>query len=379
MRGLSIACLLALSGCALPGGDDADVSTVTAEMEPAYVCEDLTEWPLYVAAQPVDVVVAALRLDRNLAEQFIKGGPQDYFSVEIQIPEDEQRSRGPTTEVIRLSGLGIDLSPEELTELLLALNDSPRSSDYQGNQQSSGEDKPIEVPPALQGIGGLSTTLVLERLLPLDGDPLGNRVLSGKIRDYAFDDDAKRGHISVDTCIDVAGAQAPGTSAGEFIHWDIDVAKGGFVVDERVEPDPPHPTPPDVTIPEADAADYPDNPFPAISLAFPDFSLDANDERGIWQRGLDHKLHASKEVMTVTDIYYRKLVGTPDEVTLRRLPDTTEPDTDERYINNADSCVDLLTRGRPPGTFAELAKLHEQGNGYCLGRCTGTPIVNSGE
>ena len=372
MRGYSIACLLALSGCALSSGDEADITTPTTEMEPAYICEDLTEWPLTIAGQPADVVVTALRLDRDLAMQFINGSPDERFSVEIQVPSVEQGSQETTTEVIQLTGLGIDLSPEALTDLLRELNDSSAYDAEEGDEA----DKPIDVPVPLQGIGGLSTTLLLERLLPLDGNPLGNRVLSGKIRDYAFDEEASRGHISVDTCIDVAGAAAPGTLEGEFVHWDIDIAKDGFVVDERVEPTPPLPADNDF---DPNDHVFPADPFPGISLAFPASALDPSNSGGIWQRGLDHKLHASKEVMTVTDVYYRKLVGTPDEVTLRRLPDTTEPNTDERYINNADSCVDLLTRGRPPGTFAELAKLHEQGNGYCLGRCTGTPIVNSGE
>jgi hypothetical protein len=323
-----------------------------AEMAPVDVCADLVEWPLYIAAQPADLVVSALRRDPELARSFISGEPDKPFTIEVERPATEQADGQRVVSEVELFGLGIDASAEELTALLRRLQAIRRTGDYPRES--------VAVPEPLQGLAGLSTTLVLQRLLPLDDDPLEKRILMGRIRDYTFDEVARRGHLAVDTCTDIADADPADGDQREYYHWDIDIAAGGFIVEKRVEP----------TVLADNQLSYPADPFPGISLAFPDFSLDPDDPRSIWHRGLDHKLHARAKAVTITDIYYRKLAGTADEVRLRRL------ENDPLYETSDATCVDLLTKGPPPGTFAELV---EPTTDYCLGRCAMPPIVNSGD
>ena len=222
----------------------------------------------------------------------------------------------------------------------------------------------MKVPKALQGIGGLSTTLLLQKLLLFKKDKEGNnvkdkdgnnipsadKVLYGKIRDYTYDKKEERGHLSVDVCIDRKEFVKVNENRKEFYHWDIEI-ENGFRQMKRDEPSNP------------DVETTYNNPFPGFNL--PKIAIDPADPRSIWRRGLDYKLYARGKGIKVRHIYYRR-VSDPE---LERLPVGHQ-----FYESTTASCVDLFTEGPPPGTFAELTD-----NGYCLGRCPHPPIINSGD
>jgi len=267
--------------------------TGAARAKVAGPCEALEKWALFVDGEPADAFVARLRGNQPEIQEFIKS-------------------------------LEIGLAVEELSVLLRRIDAAPEDV--------------IEVPEALRGINGFSTTLLLNQLL------LGvHPTLYGKIRDYIFIDKTKSGHISVDMCID----------RREFYHWDIAIREDGFHVERRTEPTDP-----------SDFDTYPADPFPAVDLALPEAAVDPDDERSIWARGLTHKLHAAGTRIEVRHVYRRKL-GAPD---LARL------DSGHRFYQASEaSCVDLFTTGYPPATFGELVR-----KDYCLGRCTHPAIVNTG-
>jgi hypothetical protein len=274
-------------------------------------CDGLREWPFFVGDQPADVVVAGLRAGPRIAVQ-------DF-----------------------INGLGIDIPMPDLVDILQQLDESPLT--YKGS-----------LPQALQGIGGLTTTLLLQKLLPLDAEPIADKIFYGKIRDFTYLEATGEGHLAVDICIDRREFVPLGEDHREFFHWDIEVAKGGFAVEPRTPPGVP-----------TDQTAYGD-PFPNLNITMPAMAIDPSDPKSIWRRGLDHKLYARGMTITVRNIYWRKL-SDPDLVRL------SESDTD-LYESTMASCIDLFTEGPPPATFGELS-----GSGYCLGRCANPPIVNSGD
>lgn len=290
MRRISTACITVLTVLSFLFYS-ALVSPARAKV--AGPCEGLEKWALFVDGEPSDAFAARLRGNQAEAQAFI-------------------------------NSLGIDLDTEQLTDLLRRLDAAPESV--------------LDVPEALQGISGFSTTLLLKKMF------LGvHPTLYGKIRDYVFVDKTKSGHLSVDMCIDQR----------EFYHWDIEVLDGEFHVERRTEPADP-----------SDFDTYPADPFPGVDLDLPKAAVDPALESSIWARGLTHKLHASGTRIEVRHVYYRDL-GAPDLVRLdpgHHLYESTEA-----------SCVDLFTTGRPPATFGELVQ-----KDYCLGRCEHPAVLNTG-
>lgn len=295
MKGISIAHIGALAALSFFAGPELFSRPVQAEVVDP--CEGLQEWTLVANGEPADELVERLR------------GNEQFFIANAS-PE----------------GLGIDLDIDDLRELLREIDRDPtRVLD-------------TDVPDAMRGIGGFSTTLFLKKLI------LGvHQTVYGKIRDYIFVDRTKSGHLSVDMCID----------RSEFYHWDIEIANGGFGVHLR-KGDPDDPNDPY----------YPDNPFPNVDLDLPEGATDPDEPTSIWVRGLDHKLHARGKSIEVRHIYHRSL-SDPD---LTRLDDNHH-----LYMSTEASCVDLFTQGRPPATFGELTD-----SDYCLGRCEHPAIVNTG-
>ncbi len=279
-------------------------------------CAGLVEWPLYVAGEPAEAFAARLRTDRASVEEFVQS-------------------------------LGIDRGIDALYDLLLRIREAPAVVQD-------------DVPEALQGIAGLSTTLLLTRLLPVEDEPLAPMILRGKIRDYTFIRDPESGqpgrgsgHLAVDICTDIDGFVPVGEDRREFFHWDLEVIEDGFIVNTRTEP-----TNPNVLSTYSE-------PFPGVSLVLPEMTWSPASPHSVWRRGLDHKLHSNSRWIQVRNVYHRKLAD-PDLVRL--------DDQHHFYESTAASCIDLFTAGPPPGSFGELA-----GNDYCLGRCAHPPIVNSGD
>lgn len=290
MRRISTACvtvLATLSFVACPA------PTSAARAEVAGPCEGLEKWALFVDGEQADELVARLRGDQPGIQEFV-------------------------------SRLGIDLGVEELTSLLRQIDAEPESV--------------VDVPAALQGIGGFSTTLLLNKML------LGvHPTLYGKIRDYIFVDRTKSGHLSVDMCID----------RRELYHWDIEILDDGLHVARRTEPTDP-----------SDFDTYPADPFPDVDLELPEMAVNPAHPTSIWARGLTHKLHAKGKRIEIRHVYYRNL-GDPDLVRL-------DPDH-HLYQPTEASCVDLFTEEYPPATFGELKQ-----KDYCLGRCEHPAILNTG-
>jgi hypothetical protein len=321
-------------------------TTDVAQAHPGDPCDGLVQWPLYVTGLPAEPLAEFLRADPDRARAFVRGGeravtvPLDAEGLPTE-PLPQAQQQVPVTERV-IDGLGIQLDETELVALLQRLHEEPLG--VYG-----------DVPVQLQGIAGLTTVLFLQKVYPPDAEePIANKVISGRIRDYIFVEATGRGHLAVDTCIDVLDFVPVGEDRREFLHWDIDIAPGGFSAGVRKEPDDPD-----------SLADYA-APFPGISLALPAFTVDPTDPRSVSRRGLDHKLHARGETaIDVTDIHYRRLAD-PE---LERFDDSHP-----WYESTPASCVDLFTEGPPPGTFGELVSAD-----YCLGRCEQPMIVNSGD
>lgn len=312
---------------------------------PGDPCDGLVQWPLYVAGMPADPLATYLRANPQQAIDFINNGPEVRYIIQAgalrggddPLPAEDRE----------LGGLGIEIDVERLAVVLAEMNETP---------QAVRDD----VPEQLRGIAGLSTTLFLQKVLPLNGDPVADRILMGKIRDYTYVRDSESedpgkgsGHLSVDICTDIDGFVPVNEDHREFFHWDLEVIEDGFVVTKRTEPSDP-----------SDITTY-DAPFPGIDLMLPEMTWSPAYPSSVWRRGLDHKLHSSNQWLKVSNVYHRKL----DDPHLVRLPNDNW-----RYEVTEASCIDLFTQGPPPGTFAELA-----GNDYCLGRCAHPPIVNSGD
>ncbi len=336
-------------GTATIGGCLFAFSLATADVaraHPGDPCDGLPQWPLYVTGLPAEPLAEFLRANPELARAFVHGKeravtiPLDALALPDPQPPLAQQQVAVPERII--DGLGIDLDEDVLVPILQRLHEEPLGV-YD------------EVPEQLRGIAGLTTVLFLQKVYPLDAEePIANKVISGRIRDYIFVEATGHGHLAVDTCIDVLEFVQVGEDRREFIHWDIEIAPGGFAAAPRKEPEDP-----------TDIADYA-APFPGIDLALPAFTVDPTDPRSLWRRGLDHKLHARGETaIDVTDIHYRRLAD-PE---LERFDDSHP-----WYQSTPASCVDLFTEGPPPGTFGELMSAD-----YCLGRCAHPMIVNSGE
>jgi hypothetical protein len=303
----------------------------SAEAQRVNPCEGLPEWSLFVGlpaqeGEPIEVVPAdefvdSIREDRPAIERFIKS-------------------------------LGIDLGIQTLIERLQEIDDW-RERLIEGEPPP---EAPKEVPSALRGIGGFSTTLLLKKLLGIPHAHgqglLADPVVYGKIRDYIFLKESNSGHMSVDVCIDQRMFVPLGEDRREFFHWDIEIPSGIYKVWERKDPG-------NISNPTS----Y-NEPFPGLNFSLPKEAVDPANPRSIWRRGLDHKLHAEGVDIEVRDIYYR----TSNDPNLKRLPDG-----DPGYQSTVESCIDLFTQGSPPATFGELVE-----NAYCLGRCGHPPIFNTG-
>ena len=192
-----------------------------------------------------------------------------------------------------------------------------------------------DVPSALKGVAGQSTLSLVRWAVD---EP---QVISGKIRDYIYDDQNKSGHLAVDTKVETYGSLANlrnGTPFRvEFFHWDIEVV--GIY---RVIPRGPDPF----------------DPFPD-TVEFSDEAL--GPDGSIRRRGLDHKLFAKGKGIVVRHVYRR--VGNGP---LRRLPDGHP-----FYDTTEDSCIDLLFKGFPPASELPRQRF------YCLGRCDHPQVVNT--
>jgi len=336
-RRVGLGAALGLAGCLASGLPSP------GEAHPADPCRDLVTWPLYVHSLPGEPLAAYFRANEEAARAFIESKDREA----VTIPAGALRRDPPVpADDVTLAGLGIDIGFQELGRILVQLDTEPTLD-------------PGPLPEALIGLAGFSTAIFLQKVLPLDDeDPIADRIVMGRIRDYTFVENPAAGykgggHLAVDICTDVLEFVEVGQDRRIFYHWDIEVGDNGFDVWVRSEPT-------SATKP----ADYSD-PFPGVGVVLPDFSADPADPRSVWRRGLDHKLHAAGLVVKITDIYARPL----ETSTLKRLEDEHD-----WYEPTEASCVDVFTEGRPPGTFAELAS-----GGYCLGRCLHPPIVNSGE
>lgn len=286
----------------------------SARAQAADPCAGLPPLGLFVEGQPADEFVADLRANPEDAQEFIRN----------EAPE----------------GLGIDLSAADLTALL---------------QQNQLDAKAVlDLPEALQGIGGLPVLVLLQKLLPLDVNqpPVADQVVYGKIRDYTYLTEEEAWHLSVDVCLDEQGFVPLGEDRREFYHWDVEIAAGASTVTPRKDPDDP-----------SDPGAYGD-PFPGLDFEFPAEAIDPANPGSLWRRGLDHKLGAAGTGVVVENIYHRRL-SEPD---LTRLDDSHH-----LYTSTEASCVDLFTAGPPPATFGELVNA-----GYCLGRCEHPAIFNTG-
>lgn len=319
-------------------------------------CADLVTWPLYVSGEPAEAAAARMRANPGEAEEFIYSRPPLGLGFD-----------GDVHGIDLLTGM-LRLLHEDSRAFAAAVVEEPADEVTPDQQQQlqqqpvvrrlAGDAIPNElrgvvVPEQLLGIAGFSTALFLQKVLPLGGDPIADKIFMGKIRDYIFDDETKSGHLSVDSCTDVIGFVPLGEDRREYFHWDIEIVENGYVVNQRKVPT-------DTADPNTYGA-----PFQMVDVVLPAFSSDPADPRSIWRRGLDHKLHSAGPWMRITNIYYRKL----SEPTLGRFPDEHP-----WYGEITGSCIDLFTAGYPPGTFGELTA-----NDYCLGRCEFPPIVNSGD
>jgi len=330
MRCFFAACLILLVGLLF----SADFELARpAQAHVADPCDGLREWALFVEGEPADDFVARLRdeMNREEALQFIHC--PGLHSACRRLGRYDPTEEPP--------GLGIELQTSELVDLLRRMDAVPQAV-YEN------------IPQALQGLGGISTILLLQKLLPFDDEPIADKALYGKIRDYVFVERTGSGHLAVDVCIDRKEFVPLGEDRREYYHWDVEIGGGGFSVEPRADP-----------VPVSDPAAY-GNPFPGLpDLVLPASAVDPANPKSIWRRGLDHKLHARGRVIEVRHIYHRKL-SDPDLISI--------PDNDDRYRSTEASCVDLFTPGVPPATFAELV-----GNDYCLGRCAHPGIINSGD
>ena len=269
-----------------------------------------------------------------------KGDLDQWALVIAGTPLEELLAGRPRLDTLRpfLAEWHIDVDDDALPALLERIK--------QGEAIADDRNSPFH------GIGGFHKLLVAEIALAPNDDQEEQRVICGKIRDYIFDEATGSGHLTVDTRIDIYNSAAS-FSAGtpdsvERYHWDIDV-NGVYKV-----------------IPRDD--NNPDDPF-QNTVDLPDAAKDPSNRDGIWLRGgrpgLDHKLFAKGRDVVVRNVY-RKF----DNGSIVRYDDATPHPF---YVSTDESCIDLLTKGRPPATLDDLPPQP----GYCLGRCDHPQVVNT--
>jgi hypothetical protein len=185
------------------------------------------------------------------------------------------------------------------------------------------------VPSALGGIAGFAVVSFLEAYAA-ESRPRVGPTISGKIKDYVFNEDDLSGHLAVDTRV-----YFPWSGIIDRFHWDIEVRPGTYQVI-------PH-------------SGNPNNPFPN-TVAF-----DKKKLKDIDARGLDHKLFAQGPGIRVRHVYKIR-----DDGSIKRLSNNHP-----YYASTLDSCIDLMFAGKPPAI-----RLPPQ-IGYCLGRCAQPAVVNT--
>jgi hypothetical protein len=183
------------------------------------------------------------------------------------------------------------------------------------------------VPSALGGIAGFAVVSFLEAYAA--GSPVGPTI-SGKIKDYVYDEDDLSGHLAVDTRV-----YLPWSRITNRFHWDIEVRPGTYQVI-------PH-------------SGDPNNPFPNT------VTFDPAKLPEIAKRGLDHKLFAQGPGIRVRHVYKIRNDGS-----IQRYPNNHV-----FYASTVDSCIDLMFAGEPPAIYLPPQR------GYCLGRCAQPAVVNS--
>ncbi len=197
--------------------------------------------------------------------------------------------------------------------------------------------------PALNGLCGYSTAQFLRAAF----FPEERRREKGLIGDFLYDPNTGGGHLTVDTRTEIfltdQSFRREIADRTVRLQWHIDVLPGTYEVHLRDDTNPR-------------------DPFPG-TVALPREALDPGNPDGIWVRGLDHKLFAIGETIVVRDIYLQI-----DDGQIRRIPDGHI-----FYRPCKDSCIDLLTRGRPPRFRIDFPDQ----TGYCLGRCSFPLIYNS--
>jgi hypothetical protein len=183
------------------------------------------------------------------------------------------------------------------------------------------------VPSALGGIAGFAVISFLEAYA---AESRVGPTISGKIKDYVFDEDDLSGHLAVDTKV-----YLPWSQITNRFHWDIEVRPGTYQV-----------------IPHSGDGR---NPFPN-TVAF-----DPPKLADIAQRRLDHKLFAQGPGIRVRHVYKIRNDGS-----VQRYPNNYV-----YYASTLDSCIDLMFAGEPPAIYLPVQKY------YCLGRCAQPAVVNT--
>ena len=191
-----------------------------------------------------------------------------------------------------------------------------------------------DVPDPVKGIGGFYTRLQFRTALS-PAAKIETQRLSGKIRRYIFNKNTMSGYLEVDTVVETLVNGVP--VARDTYWWSIAVLPGTYRVVPRKN-------------------NQPRDPFPN-TVPLPDAALDPDNPRGIWKRGLDHKLFAKGPGIVV-------LAASKNGDLI--------PANDPVYQSDSDSCVDLLFKDYPPEQT-----LPPQ-SGYCLGRCQDPLVVNTG-
>jgi hypothetical protein len=275
------------------------------------------------------LLVLGLSACANMQRTTTEKAPDDLVDTTVYIAGADFQALGTARLREILSEIeGIDLTTaagrREIDDLLIRLR--------------AGEVKAAEeAPAALRGLAGLELREQLEiAIAPADAQL--SKDFAGKIRDYLFNENTGAGYLEVETWV-TTRVQGTPVQVDRY-YWWIAVGAGGgkgFTVHERED-------------------SQPDNPFPG-TINLPPAAKDFDNPDGIWQRGLDHKLFARGETISV-------LAVTRNGQLL--------PPADPVYQTSADSCIDLLLRGYPPRDTLP------QQRAYCLGRCAHPMILNTG-
>jgi hypothetical protein len=265
----------------------------------------------------------------------INGMPiQDFFDNRLAAGRVIEQLLGDSeVRRIRWREMEEDERREFVSGLLASLRDGPA---FRGDVRN--------FPSALSGIGGYAIVPLLEAYadVTISLPP----TITGKIRDYVFDEDDMSGHLAVDTTVTYLGRAAcplgylpcPRLRTRpviERLHWDIEVRPGTYRV-----------------IPHSGIYE---DPFPN-TVHFSKEKL-----ADIKARGLNHKLFAQGPGIRVRHVY--KIM---DDGSIKRFHNNHP-----YYASTLDSCIDLMFAGKPRATHLPMQKY------YCLGRCAQPAVVNS--